>query len=154
MGSETISKVALAEAGAGRASDVAAAADGRSFAFERLHALVRRGYTPAIGPDAERNDVIVLRHLGKAPDLVLHADGRVEGWEGRRPRHKRHIDAPIVGTEGDSEQLKFMKFLDSVPKASLRERTLPWRKKYIYFPIVLIVVWFVCLLTAMTLINT
>ena len=153
MDPETISHGTLAEAGAGGGSDLAPAG-AASPAFERLHALVRRGYTPAIGPDAARNDVIVLRHLGKAPDLVLHVDGRIEGWEGRRPRHKRNIDAPEIGAEGDSEHLKFMKFLDSVPKANLRERTRPWRKKYIYFPIVLIVVWFICLLITMTLINS
>lgn len=118
--------------------------------FERLHALVRRGYVANIGTDVD-TDTVVLRHLGKAPDLVLHGDGVVEGFEGRRPRHKRAIDAPPrIGTEGDAEHLRFMKFLDAVPPASLRDRTRPWRHKYVYFPAVLIVVWGLCLaITAM-----
>ena len=153
MDPDTISQGTLVETGRSGSSGIAGAR-GQSSAFERLHALVRRGYTPAIGAYAERNDVIVLRHLGKAPDLVLHVDGRIEGWEGRRPRHKRDIDAPAIGAEGDSEHLKFMKFLDSVPKASLRERTRPWRKKYIYFPIVLLVVWGICLAITATLLDS
>ena len=48
--------------------------------IERLHALVRKGYRPEIGAGAA-TDRIVLRHPGRAPDLVLHADGTVEGLE-------------------------------------------------------------------------
>lgn len=116
-----------------------------SAAFERLHALVRKGYKPEIGTEAG-TDIIVLRHLGKAPDLVLHGDGVVEGWEGRRPRHKKRIDAPAtIAADKDAEHLRFMKFLETVPKASLRDRTRPWRTKYIYVPAVMIAVWLVCL---------
>jgi hypothetical protein len=105
-------------------------------ALERLHALVRKGYAPEIGTDTA-TDVVILRHVGRAPDLVLHSDGVVEGFEGRRPRYKKDIDAPPPFAAGQlSEQLRFMKFLDSVPRASLRDRTRRWRQKYIYFPIV------------------
>ena len=48
----------------------------KSRAFERLHLLVRKGYVPEIGTETAA-DTIVLRHLGKAPDLVLHSDGLV-----------------------------------------------------------------------------
>jgi hypothetical protein len=104
--------------------------------LERLHALVRKGYRPEIGKDTE-TDIIVLRHLGKAPDLVLRSDGRVEGHGGRVPRFKREIDAPEpFGATQIAEQLRFMRFLDTIPRASLRDRTRRWRHKYVYFPLV------------------
>jgi hypothetical protein len=104
--------------------------------LERLHALVRKGYRPEIGTDTG-SDVVVLRHIGRAPDLILHSDGVVEGLGGRRPRYKREIDAPApFGAEAATEHLRFMKFLDSIPRPSLRDRTRRWRQKYIYFPLV------------------
>lgn len=112
--------------------------------FDRLHALVRKGYRPVIGTEAA-TDVVVLHHLGSAPDLVLHSDGVVEGWEGRRPRHKRNVHAPAaIAADRDAEHLRFMKFLDTVQPASLRDRTRPWRKKYVYVPVVLIAIWMIC----------
>lgn len=123
--------------------------DAPSPVLERLHALVRKGYSADIGTKTQ-TDVVVLRHLGKAPDLVLHPDGSIEGWDGRRPWHKKNIEAPTQLVPDRDGELRFMKFLDTVPKASLRDRTRPWRKKYIYFPVVLIVVWGICMaLTAM-----
>jgi hypothetical protein len=105
--------------------------------LERLHALVRKGYRAEIGDDTA-TDIVVLRHVGKAPDLVLHSNGEVEGYDGRRPRYKRNIDAPPrFAADKLAEQLRFMKFLDSVPKATLRDRTRRWRQKYIYFPLVM-----------------
>lgn len=104
--------------------------------FERLHALVRKGYKPVIGTDRD-TDAIVLRHLGKAPDLVLHADGSIAPFSGRWPRHKRKVAAPApFGASQVAEQLRFMQFLEAVPKASLRDRTRPWRHKYVYLPVV------------------
>src|SRR5689334_21762102 len=61
--------------------------------LERLHALVRRGYTAELGASGNP-DRVVLRHLGLAPDLVLHASGDLEGLDARRPRYKRDIDPP------------------------------------------------------------
>ena len=122
-----------------------ALAPATSPAFERLHLLVRKGYVAEIGTDTAA-DTIVLRHLGKAPDLVLHSDGLVEGYDGRRPRFKRDIEAPApIAAERDAEHLRFMKFLDTVPRASLRDRTRPWRTKYVYVPLVLLVIWALCL---------
>ena len=118
--------------------------DSRSPVLERLHALVRKGYSAEIGAKAQ-TDVVVLRHLGKAPDLVLHPDGSIEGWDGRRPWHKKNIEAPAGLAPDRDGELQFLKFLDTVPKASLRDRTRPWRKKYVYFPAVLIIVWGICL---------
>ena len=110
--------------------------DAPSPVLERLHALVRKGYRPEFGKDTE-TDLIVLRHLGRSPDLVLHSDGTVEGHAGRRPRFKREIDAPeAFGPDRIAEQLRFMRFLDTIPRASLRDRTRRWRHKYIYFPLV------------------
>lgn len=123
--------------------------DAPSPVLGRLHALVRKGYSADIGTKTQ-TDVVVLRHLGKAPDLVLHPDGSIEGWDGRRPWHKKNIEAPTQLAPDRDGELRFMKFLDTVPKASLRDRTRQWRKKYIYFPVVLIVVWGICMaLTAM-----
>src|SRR5687768_8813374 len=67
--------------------------------LERLHALVRKGYRPEIGADTA-TDIIVLRHVGRAPDLVLHGDGTVEGFDGRRPLYKRNVDAPPAFAAG------------------------------------------------------
>jgi hypothetical protein len=104
--------------------------------LERLHALVRKGYRPEIGADTA-TDIVVLRHVGRAPDLVLHSDGTVEGYDGRRPLYKRNIDAPAPFAVGDlREQLRFMRFIDSVPRASLRDRTRRFRQRYVYFPLV------------------
>ena len=104
--------------------------------LERLHALVRKGYRPEIGADTA-TDIIVLRHVGRAPDLVLHSDGTVEGYDGRRPLYKRNIDAPPPFAAGDiREQLRFMRFVDSVPRATLRDRTRRFRQRYVYFPLV------------------
>ena len=104
--------------------------------LERLHALVRKGYRPEIGKDTD-TDVLILRHLGKAPDLVLHSDGLVEPLGGRWARHKRHIVPPApFGAADLGEQLRFMRFLDTVPRASLRDRTRKWRHRYVYLPLV------------------
>jgi hypothetical protein len=104
--------------------------------LERLHALVRKGYKPEIGADTA-TDLIVLRHVGRAPDLVLHSDGTVEGYDGRRPLYKRNVDAPPPFAAGDlREQLRFMRFIDSIPRATLRDRTRRFRQRYVYFPLV------------------
>jgi hypothetical protein len=102
---------------------------------ERLHALVRKGYRPEIGL-TEGTDRIVLRHAGRAPDLVLLADGTVEGFDGRRPFYKRAIDAPPAFGSDLSEHLRLMKFLETVPKAGVWDRTRRWRQKYVYLPVV------------------
>lgn len=104
-------------------------------AVERLHALVRKGYVPELGTGTA-TDLVVLRHVGRAPDLVLHADGVVAGCDGRIPRFKRHVEPPPAFGVELAEQLRFMRFLDSVPKASLRDRTRRFRHRYIYLPIV------------------
>ena len=114
-------------------------------AFERLHALARKGYRPKIGAEGAGSSII-LHHLGRAHDLVLHADGTIEELGGRIPRHKRKLEllAPIPAAE-DADHLRFMKFLDGVPRATLRDRTRPWRKKYLYVPAAIMAVWGVSL---------
>jgi hypothetical protein len=103
-------------------------------ALERLHALVRKGYRPEIGTGTA-TETIVLRHVGRAPDLVLHADGMVEGHGGRIPRFKKDVEPPPAFATSLAEQLRFMKFLDSVPKATLWDRTRRFRHKYVYLPV-------------------
>ena len=119
-------------------------------AFERLHALVRKGYEASLGTESGDGS-IVLKHLGRAPDLVLRPDGTIMEHRGRIPRHKRHVPNPgVIPAERDADHLKFMKFLETVPKATLRDRTRPWRRKYIYVPALLIIFWGLSLLfTAM-----
>jgi len=115
-------------------------------AFERLHALVRRGYLAEIG-DQSSGRSITLRHLGKAPDLRLHPDGTVEPLGGRIPRHKRDVPeiAPLPA-ERDADQVAFMNFLETVSKPSLRDRTRPLRRKYFYIPIAVALFWGLSLL--------
>jgi hypothetical protein len=103
-------------------------------AIERLHALVRKGYAPEIGTGTA-TETIVMRHAGRAPDLVLHADGAVEGCGGRVPRYKKDVDPPAAFGTSLSEQLRFMRFLDSVPKAGLWDRTRRLRQRYVYLPV-------------------
>lgn len=118
--------------------------------LERLHALVRRGYKAEMGTSGNP-DRVVLRHLGLAPDLVLHANGDLEGLDARRPRYKRDIDPPApIGGDSDADHLRFMRFLDTVPAVTFWHRNRPWRKKYLYLPAVLVIVWLACvLLTAL-----
>ena len=118
--------------------------------LERLHALVRKGYKPQIGTGRD-TDSIVLRHLGKAPDLVLQPDGTVAPLDGRWPRHKRKVPVPRpFAPDQMAERLRFLQFLETVPEASLRDRTRPWRQRFIYLPVVLAFLIFVNLLvTAM-----
>ena len=120
--------------------------------FERLHALVRKGYAAEIGTGTG-TETVVLRHAGKAPDLVLHGDDRIVGLDGWRPLHKRDIDPPEIAAGRDADDVRFMKFLETVPKPSLRDRTRRWRHKYVYFPAILVVVWGLCLLFTMFLVN-
>ncbi|HEX8467610.1 MAG TPA: hypothetical protein VF620_07385 [Allosphingosinicella sp.] len=122
--------------------------------LERLHALVRRGYTAQLGTPGNP-DRVVLRHLGLAPDLVLHSSGDLEGLDARRPRYKRDIDPPApIGGGTDADHLRFMRFLDTVPPITFWHRNRPWRKKYLYLPAVLVVVWLACvMLTVMLLGN-
>jgi hypothetical protein len=112
----------------------------QELAFDRLHALVRKGYQPEIGGESA-GGTIKLRHLAKAPDLLLHADGRVEGLPGRVPRYKRKVDAPTIPALRDSDQIEFLKFLDGVPRARLRDRTRRWRTRWVYLPATLVVLW-------------
>ncbi|MGA9581123.1 MAG: hypothetical protein WBR13_04025 [Allosphingosinicella sp.] len=129
--------------GTGRLSVMAEPA--ASPVLERLHALVRRGYTAELGASGNP-DRLVLRHLGLAPDLVLHANGDLEGLDARRPRYKRDIDPPVpIGGSTDADHLRFMRFLDTVLPATFWHRNRPWRKKYLYLPAVLVIVWAICM---------
>ena len=114
--------------------------------LERMHALIRRGYTAELGTSGNP-DRVVLRHLGLAPDLVLHASGDLEGLDARRPRYKRDIDPPArIGGGTDADHLRFMRFLDTVPPVTFWHRNRPWRKKYLYLPAVLVIVWLACVM--------
>ena len=112
-----------------------------SRAFERLHALVRKGYRAELGKETPSGG-IVLHHLGKAPDLLLHPDGIVEEHDGRIPWHKRKVQGPgTIKALEDADQVRFLKFIETVAKPTRWDRTRPWRKKYIYVPIVLLIFW-------------
>jgi hypothetical protein len=121
-------------------------------AFERLHDLARKGYRPEIGtPDA--GGTIALRHIAKAPDLLLHPDGRLEGLPGRVPRYKRKVDAPSLPAVREADQIEFLKFLDTVPKATFRDRTRRWRTRWVYLPATLIVLWGLSITLTALLVN-
>jgi hypothetical protein len=119
--------------------------DKQEVAFDRLHALVRKGYKPEIGVEAP-GGTIALRHLGKAPDLILHGNGRVEPLGGRIPRHKRKVVEVTVAAATDAHEVEFLKFLEGVPRPTRWDRTRPLRKKYVYLPTALVAVWGICLI--------
>jgi hypothetical protein len=112
----------------------------QGLAFERLHALVRKGYRAEIGVDGARG-TIALRHLARAPDLLLHGDGRVEGLPGRVPRYKRKVPAPAIPAVREADQIEFLHFLDSVPPTRLRDRTRRWRTRWVYLPATMVALW-------------
>lgn len=126
--------------------------DTQESAFERLHALARKGYQPEIGtPDA--GGTIALRHLAKAPDLLLHPDGKIEGLPGRVPRYKRKVDAPLLPAVRESDQIEFLKFLETVPKARFRDRTRRWRTRWVYLPASLFAFWGVSIALTALIVN-
>jgi hypothetical protein len=57
------------------------------------------------------------------------------------PRYKRKVDAPTIPALHDADQIEFLKFLDAVPKARLRDRTRRWRTRWVYLPATLMVLW-------------
>jgi hypothetical protein len=44
-----------------------------------------------------------------------------------------------------------MRFLDTVPPVTFGHRDRPWRKKYLYLPVVLIIVWLACVMATVLL---
>ncbi len=134
MGSEILERQEAVDRQAAVRAELLEPEPAPSPAVERLHALVRKGYVPEIGTGTA-TDLIVLRHIGRAPDLVLHADGVVEGRGGRVPRYKRDVEPPPAFGIRLPEQLRFMKFLDSVPRARLWDRTRRFRHKFVYLPL-------------------
>lgn len=119
---------------------------GETRSFDRLHALARKGYRPMLGTDEAGDNAIRLTHIGRTPDLILHEDGRVEPVRDRLPRHKRSL-APIddFGAEDAEEQVRFLRFVETVPKATLRDRTRRWRTRWVYGPLFLLTLWGVSL---------
>lgn len=122
--------------------------------FERLHALVRKGYTPVLGTDEAGPDAVRLTHIAATPDLILHQDGRVEPIRDRLPRHKRRLPALAdIGNQDDADQVRFLQFVDGVPKATFRDRTRKWRTRWVYGPLFLFALWSVSLLFTALLLD-
>jgi hypothetical protein len=60
------------------------------------------------------------------------------------------VDAPMIPAVRDADQIEFLKFLDTVPKARLRDRTRRWRTRWVYLPASMVAFWGVSIaLTAM-----
>jgi hypothetical protein len=59
--------------------------------FEKLRELARNGYVP--DPEPGAGGGMLLRHEN-APDLLLHADGRIDLPVGQRPRPAAVLPAP------------------------------------------------------------
>lgn len=123
-------------------------------AFERLHALVRKGYKPELGSD-DASGSIRLTHVAAAtPDLILHENGVIEPVVDRIPRHKRRLPTlPTMGAASDADQVAFLRFVEKIPKATLRDRTRRWRTKWVYGPLFLIVICGLALLFTSIIID-
>ena len=95
----------------------------------------------------------MLRHLGLAPTRPS-CERRLEGLDARRPRYKRDIDPPApIGGSTDADHLRFMRFIDTVPPITFWHRNRPWRKKYLYLPAVLVMVWTICVMLTVVLLG-
>ena len=128
-------------------------AAGDSRAFDRLHALVRKGYKAELGSDAA-GGAIRLTHLARTPDLILHGDGTVEEVADRIPRHKRRLPALApIPAERDADQVRFLQFVETVPRATLRDRTRRWRTKWVYGPLFIAVLWGLSLMFTALLVD-
>ena len=116
--------------------------DRKGRSFERLHALARKGYKPVLGTDEAGAGAIRLTHIGRTPDLILHEDGTVEPVRDRLPRYKRKL-TPVedIGAASDGDEVRFLQFVDNIPKTTLGDRTRRWRTRWVYGPLFLIVLW-------------
>ena len=119
----------------------------RGRSFERLHALVRKGYKPVLGTDDAGSDAVRLTHIARTHDLILHGSGAIEPVLDRLPRHKRRLPALAdIGVATDADQVRFLQFVEAIPRPTLRDRTRKWRTRWVYGPLFLAVLWGLSLL--------
>ncbi|QPQ54328.1 hypothetical protein IC614_08155 [Allosphingosinicella flava] len=122
-------------------------------AFQRLHTLVRKGYVAELGPDRGEG-VICLTHIGLTPDLILHGDGSIEEADDHVPRYKRRL--PVlqpIPSEADADQVRFMQFVETIPRTTLRDRTRRWRTKWVYGPLFLLALWIMSAMITVMLVE-
>ncbi len=110
------------EEGAGRPVPVS----GRPATFDKLRKLTRHGYVPDPSPSPSMTGIL-LRH-SSAPDLVLHADGRIE----LPPAQREKKSAPE-------------------PKAASRDR-ISWRRT-IFVTVVVAGLWLLSVLFGLFILS-
>ena len=114
-------------------------------AFNRLHALVDRGYQPELGRGSDVN-AIWLKHPGQEPTLILYPRGYLIGpssislSDKRSPRRKFREVA--LEPEDDAG---FWRFIATVREPTLWESTAEWRAWLIAYSILygvpLLLIW-------------
>lgn len=106
-------------------------------AFERLHALARKGYVAEIGVEPPTGG-IVLHHPRGGPDLVLHPDGTLETPSGQALHRDPTEEPDRILALDELDQRKFERFLERLPIQ--RRKRGRWRKRF-YTLAFLVVVW-------------
>ena len=106
-------------------------------AFERLHALARKGYVAQIGAEPAAGGIL-LHHPGDGPDLVLHPDGTLE-TPGGQALHRDPTEEPgCILARDELDQRKFARFLERLPPPGKKRGR--WRKRFLTL-IFLLMVW-------------
>ena len=115
-----------------------------SAGFERLRALVQRGYAIDSGSSAGPGDGLLLHHPAAA-SLLMMPDGTIESLD---PGRTAGLRAQTIGAATEADRRLFANFLNRLgPGRGQRPRR--WRKR-LFVGLLILAVWFLSImLTAM-----
>lgn len=117
-----------------------------SVGFERLRALVQRGYAIDPGPSGP-GDGLLLHHPAAAP-LLLMPDGTIESLDRGRAAGLR---AQTIGAATEADQRLFANFLERLgPGRGGRPRR--WRKR-LFVGVLILAVWFLSIMLTVMIGN-
>lgn len=122
-------------------------------AFDRLRALVRRGYVADMEAEGPGGGML-LRHPA-APDIVLYPDGAVESIARKRRGRERvtSLTGDLIPAENASDERRFARFLERLPEGAQRaDPPRKWRKRFVVI-FLLLAVWLVSLFLTIALVN-
>lgn len=121
-------------------------------AFDRLRALVRRGYVADMEGEGPGGGML-LRHAA-APDIVLYPDGAVESIDRNRRNRVTSLTGDLIPAENASDERRFSRFLERLPDTGKRPQPpKKWRKRFAVM-ILLLAVWFFSIMLTVLLTAT